>query len=57
MRRVEPKIDGMGRGMATDPERILELQEQAARSERANRPKPKVPFKKIMREKEQEASK
>lgn len=50
MPRVEPKLDLIGRGMATDPEKIQELEEEAARKERANAPKPKKPFKKVIRE-------
>jgi hypothetical protein len=51
MPRVEPRIVLVGRGMATDPEKIQELAEEAARKERANAPKPKTPFKKVIREK------
>lgn len=51
MPRVERRIDLVGRGMATDPEKIQDLQDEAARKERANAPKPKKPFKKIIREK------
>lgn len=51
MSRVEPKLDLNGRGIATTPESILELQQEIARKERANAPKPKKPFKKVMREK------
>lgn len=51
MPRVEPKLDLIGRGIATNPESIGELQEEIARKERANAPKPKKPFKKVIREK------
>lgn len=51
MPRVEPKLDLIGRGIATTPESIYELQEETARKERANAPKPKKPFKKVIREK------
>ncbi|MEI6805709.1 MAG: hypothetical protein WCK49_04290 [Myxococcaceae bacterium] len=51
MPRVEPKLDLIGRGIATNPDSIRELQEEAARKERANAPKPKKSFKKVIREK------
>ncbi|MES2503852.1 MAG: hypothetical protein V4534_03135 [Myxococcota bacterium] len=54
MPRVEPKLDLVGRGMATDPDSIRLLSDEAARKERANAPKPKKPFKKVLREKQQE---
>ena len=52
MGRVEPRPGLVGTGMASDPEKIRELQEEAARQERARKKKPKRPFKKIMRDKQ-----
>ena len=51
MSRVEPKLDLNGRGIATTPESVMALHEEIARRERANAPKPKKPFKKVIREK------
>lgn len=51
MSRVETKLDLLGRGIATTPEAILELQEEIARKERVNAPKPKKSFKKVIQKK------
>ncbi len=56
MARVEPRLDLVGRGMAADPEKIQDLQHEYARQERTDRPKPKKPFKKVLREKELQES-
>ena len=46
-RRVEPRSI-VGTGMTADPEAIEELKEEWDTRERASRPKPKKPFKKIL---------
>jgi hypothetical protein len=56
MARVEPKLDLVGRGMAADPDKIQDLQDEYARKERTDRQKPKKPFKKVLREKELQES-
>ncbi len=48
-RRVEPRVT-IGTGFATDPERIEEIEEEAARFERTFRKPPKRPFKQVLKE-------
>lgn len=55
MQRVEPKLDLNGRGMATEPEKIQNLLDETARKERANAPRGKMPFKKILRQKSKDS--
>ncbi len=49
-RRVERRSI-IGTGMATDEERIREIEEEAARRERAERKAPKAKFGQVLKEK------
>ncbi len=46
--RVELRLALAGRGFATTPERVQELQKQAERVEKLNRPKPEVSFASVL---------
>jgi hypothetical protein len=56
-RRVEPKSMLVGRGLGTTPERIEELRRQAEEIAKARRPKPVVPFDRVLAEGAQGAQK
>lgn len=47
-RRVEPKGMLVGRGMGTTPERIDELRRRADEIAKSDRPKPAVPFARVL---------
>ena len=53
--RVEAHLVLIGRGMGVTPEKIAELQQQAARMERLHRPRPSQEFGQVLAKKASDA--